>query len=307
MANDETTIRAHDIERLRQYVEWWGGIHEPSCPADDTCDCSGKSINDAVNHICRVLVSSDQALTGEPTILCVCGHARSHHDFAYKDGMCSGGLATCPCDKFEALTGEQEQMDDLKARAKQILGRLDFRCMTITFEQTETCVERNVEPSKSCLMCRSAGLVRDLLAALLHAREERDKRIEPLQQSDDPEQAEAIRVTPDYVLMTPQAYQHDAKVWHQRITAAREERDRLRETLTGDREDLIDSLHDVFTRHGIASRSDLPEGLIGDLVSWAARKCREATQCVHGNPKGGPCSWCDLRDSGGIFAVEDQS
>jgi predicted RNase H-like HicB family nuclease len=42
------------------------------------------------------------------------------------------------------------------------------------------------------------------------------------------------------------------------------------------RQDLMDSLHAVFTRHGIASRSDLPHALISDLVMWAARKCREA-------------------------------
>ena len=43
-------------------------------------------------------------------------------------------------------------------------------------------------------------------------------------------------------------------------------------------EDLLDSLHAVFMRHGIASRSDYPQRLIGDLVSWAAQKCREATK-----------------------------
>ena len=41
-------------------------------------------------------------------------------------------------------------------------------------------------------------------------------------------------------------------------------------------EDLIESLHAVFTRHGIAGRSDLAPGLIASLVGWAARKCREA-------------------------------
>jgi hypothetical protein len=41
-------------------------------------------------------------------------------------------------------------------------------------------------------------------------------------------------------------------------------------------EDLMDSLHAVFTQHGIASRADLPHALISDLVGWAARKCREA-------------------------------
>lgn len=41
-------------------------------------------------------------------------------------------------------------------------------------------------------------------------------------------------------------------------------------------EDLVESLHAVFTCHGIASRSDYPPELIGDLMRWAAWKCREA-------------------------------
>lgn len=39
-----------------------------------------------------------------------------------------------------------------------------------------------------------------------------------------------------------------------------------------------DALHAVFTRHGIASRSDLPHGLISDLIHWAAAECRYATK-----------------------------
>jgi hypothetical protein len=35
-----------------------------------------------------------------------------------------------------------------------------------------------------------------------------------------------------------------------------------------------DALHAVFTRHGIASRSDYPQALIGDLIQWAADECR---------------------------------
>ena len=41
-------------------------------------------------------------------------------------------------------------------------------------------------------------------------------------------------------------------------------------------QELLDSLHEVFTQHGIASRSDVPQALIGDIASWAARKYREA-------------------------------
>lgn len=41
---------------------------------------------------------------------------------------------------------------------------------------------------------------------------------------------------------------------------------------------VLDALHDVFTRHGIASRQDLPPSLIGDVIRWAADECRYATR-----------------------------
>lgn len=37
------------VDALEKYIEWFGGVHEDDCPADDTCDCSGKWINDGVN------------------------------------------------------------------------------------------------------------------------------------------------------------------------------------------------------------------------------------------------------------------
>lgn len=49
--------------------------------------------------------------------------------------------------------------------------------------------------------------------------------IEPLKQSDDPEEAEAVRVTPDYVLMSRAAADMQAKLHH----SWRDERDALRE------------------------------------------------------------------------------
>ena len=39
-----------------------------------------------------------------------------------------------------------------------------------------------------------------------------------------------------------------------------------------------DTLHGVFTQHGIASRSDLPHELMTDLIGWAADECRYATR-----------------------------
>lgn len=78
------------------------------------------------------------------------------------------------------------------------------------------------------------------------------------------------------------SHSQQRSVTHRLIEDALDELDRLardRDEMAGlPTEDLLDSLHAVFARHGIASRSDLPPLLIGDLVAWAARKCREATR-----------------------------
>ncbi len=53
---------ATDLENLRKYVEYFAGIHDEDCPADDTCNCSGCEINASVNRICNMA-----APTPEPT------------------------------------------------------------------------------------------------------------------------------------------------------------------------------------------------------------------------------------------------
>lgn len=40
---------------LTKYVVDNGAGHDDDCPADDTCECSQKFVNDAVNAACRVL------------------------------------------------------------------------------------------------------------------------------------------------------------------------------------------------------------------------------------------------------------
>ena len=42
-----------DYERLRMYVVHMAGIHDDGCPADDTCNCSGRAINESVNRVCN--------------------------------------------------------------------------------------------------------------------------------------------------------------------------------------------------------------------------------------------------------------
>ena len=51
-----------------------------------------------------------------------------------------------------------------------------------------------------------------LRVELAEAKAERDRRIEPLEESDDPEEAEAIRMTPTYVLMTRAAADGDTEI-----------------------------------------------------------------------------------------------
>lgn len=40
---------------LERYVEWHGAIHDEECPADDTCDCSSKWVNDGINRLVSYL------------------------------------------------------------------------------------------------------------------------------------------------------------------------------------------------------------------------------------------------------------
>ena len=65
-------------------------------------------------------------------------------------------------------------------------------------------------------------IIAQLLAALDAAEQRalREQWIEPLEQSDDPEIAEAVRVTPDYVLMTRAASDGEHALWQQRVAEA---------------------------------------------------------------------------------------
>lgn len=39
------------LEAFRKYIAWHGPCHERDCPGDSTCNCAGKSINDAANSV----------------------------------------------------------------------------------------------------------------------------------------------------------------------------------------------------------------------------------------------------------------
>jgi hypothetical protein len=50
----ETRLREMS-ERLAQYLEYCGAIHDVDCPEDDTCDCAWKPVNDAANEAYRFI------------------------------------------------------------------------------------------------------------------------------------------------------------------------------------------------------------------------------------------------------------
>ena len=52
------------------------------------------------------------------------------------------------------------------------------------------------------------------------AEQERDRRLQPLPQSDNQEEAIAVQVTPDYVLMTRKASDQEHAMWRKRERAA---------------------------------------------------------------------------------------
>jgi len=52
----QVSVLVADLEKLMEYVQWHGGVHDCSCPEDDTCDCFGKPINAAVNRLCNAAI-----------------------------------------------------------------------------------------------------------------------------------------------------------------------------------------------------------------------------------------------------------
>jgi len=39
------------LKALKGYVEWFGPAHDALCAGDDTCECTGKPLNDLVNAV----------------------------------------------------------------------------------------------------------------------------------------------------------------------------------------------------------------------------------------------------------------
>ena len=61
---------------LEQYARWTGGVHDQGCPEDDTCDCSGKPANDAINDAVRYFDALVRGAVEPPAVThCPdCGH-----------------------------------------------------------------------------------------------------------------------------------------------------------------------------------------------------------------------------------------
>jgi hypothetical protein len=57
MRTERDELRAQDAQlvvmrqALLDYSRWHGATHERDCPCDDTCQCKGKAVDDAVNLI----------------------------------------------------------------------------------------------------------------------------------------------------------------------------------------------------------------------------------------------------------------
>jgi hypothetical protein len=43
------------LKALERYIEWFGAVHDDECPADDTCSCSWRWVNEGVNAAFRAL------------------------------------------------------------------------------------------------------------------------------------------------------------------------------------------------------------------------------------------------------------
>ncbi len=49
-----------------QHVVDEGADHDDDCPGDDTCECSHKPLNDAINQVCRLLAALTPPAPGQP-------------------------------------------------------------------------------------------------------------------------------------------------------------------------------------------------------------------------------------------------
>jgi hypothetical protein len=88
MSETKTVEVEKALKGLGDYIDYHGGIHDDGCPEDDTCDCTGKPLNDGVNFCYQFLKSlrrspapsraetptemmwSEHPIAGGPQVLC---------------------------------------------------------------------------------------------------------------------------------------------------------------------------------------------------------------------------------------------
>lgn len=67
------------LEAVKLYAEWHGACHEKDCPGDDTCNCKGKPINEAINNAVRLAdyqIARDKTEALADTLCYCCHHLR---------------------------------------------------------------------------------------------------------------------------------------------------------------------------------------------------------------------------------------
>ena len=163
------------------------------------------------------------------------------------------------------LVNEQvSQLFRMQSRAEQAEATLRQAELELSEERSEC------EAAWRCNKIAEEALEAERTA---HAetRKERDARIEPLAVSDDPEEAEAIRHTPEYVLMTRRAADRQAELhhgWRRERDEARAEIVRLKEALSR----VIESGISVKERHKRIAEAE--EALAAVPTSGAPRPAR---------------------------------
>jgi len=81
------------IEHLRKYVFHFGAIHDCGCPGDDTCSCSYKGTNDAVNALCKIAAVPASGAAEPPN--CDCSeYPECTHMLYWYEGLKAGRAAS---------------------------------------------------------------------------------------------------------------------------------------------------------------------------------------------------------------------
>jgi hypothetical protein len=160
------------------YVEWFGGLHDGECPEDDTCDCSGKPINDGVNAACKFLLSLADELSA----------ALDAHQEPEK----------AKAESLLGTPGPKSSGEGAPVAAWELLRSLHTECLdeghTDSGDPMDVCRHRG--QAIRCGICSTIDDVKTALdrhAALpAFSHPERSEGWQPLEQSEDTEVVNAV-------------------------------------------------------------------------------------------------------------------